>query len=864
MTTGLVRLYRGLLLLYPAEFRDEYSRELCLVLLDRCREQRSRLAVLLVWIHAALGVLTEAPKEHYHVMLQDLRHALRVMLNDAPVTAAAIAILALGIGSTTAVFTLVNGILVRPLPYPDTDRLVAVDEYERENDSPGNVAFPNYQDLRTRTRLLEDLGVFSEGLRTIRGEGDAETVPGAQMSDGVFPILRVKPILGRVFTREEDVPNGPRVVVLGEELWKRRYAGDPGVLGRTVEIGPRRFAVIGVMPGSFHFPERAELWLPLQLSPEQSTRADYYLSAIGRLRPGVSAQQATAELASLMKQINRENPKTDVGNKARAVPIRQSITGEYRPAVITLLAAVGFLLLIACANITNLLLIKASVRAREMAVRTALGASRPRLIRQLITESALFGLAGGLAGVALAYAGVPALLSLIPIELPRWMTFTIDARVLGFALAVSLLTSLIFGVAPAFGASRVEITGALKEGGRTGTAGARRNLLRNSLVVAEVALSLTLLAGAGLMVRSFLALRHQPMGFTTGKILTLDLAWPGDLYPQGPKARALQANIQHELASLPGATNIAFASGVPLASVWGRSLTVEGFPLLPLKQAPSIFHTVVSPNYFRTLGIPLVEGRDFTDADWDNPMVTIVDESLAKRYWPNASALGKRVRYGPPENNEPWHTIVGVAGKVRSENLPGRNRWNVYIPFDAQHVPRAVILRTSQDPISLAQAIRARIVGLDRNIAVSQIHSLEQVIDRAAWRERFFTVLFTVFSSLALLLAAVGLYGVLSYAVSLRTHEIGIRMALGASARQVQTMVMRQGLLLTGLGLSCGILAALALTRLLTTQLYHISPSDPATFIAVTAILMCVSAAAAFIPARRATQVEPVIALREE
>ena len=864
MTTGLVRLYRGLLLLYPAEFRDEYSRELCLALKDRCRDQRSLLAVLLVWIHAALGVLTEAPKEHYHVMLQDLRHTLRVMHKDAAITAAAIVILALGIGSTTAVFTLVNGILVRPLPYPDTDRLVAVDEHERESDSPGNVAFPNYQDLRARTRLLEDLGVFSEGLRTIRGEGDAETVPGAQMSDGVFHVLAVKPILGRVFTREEDVPNGPKVVVIGEELWKRRYAGDPGILGKTVEIGPRRFTVIGVMPGSFHFPERAELWLPLQLSPEQSTRADYFLSAIGRLRPGVSSQQATAELASLMKQINRENPKTDVGNKARAVPIRQSITGQYRPAVITLFAAVGFLLLIACANITNLLLIKASVRTREMAVRTALGASRTRLIRQLITESALFGVAGGLAGIALAYAGVPALLSLIPIELPRWMTFSIDGRVLGFALAVSVLTSLIFGVAPAFGASRVELTGALKEGGRTGTAGARRNLLRNSLVVAEVALSLTLLAGAGLMVRSFLALRHQPLGFTTEKILTLDLAWPGDLYPQGPKARALEANIQHELASLPGATSIAFASGVPLASVWGRSLTVEGFPLLPLKQAPGIFHTIVSPNYFRALGIPLVEGRDFTDADWDNPMVTIVDESLAKRYWPKESALGKRVRYGPPENNEPWHTIVGVAGQVRSENLPGRNRWNVYIPFDAQHLPRSVILRTSQDPMSLAQAVRGRIVALDRNIAVSQIHSLEQVIDRAAWRERFFTVLFTVFSTLALLLAAVGLYGVLSYAVSLRTHEIGIRMALGASARQVQGMVMRQGLMLTSLGLTCGIVAALALTRLLTSQLYHTSPSDPGTFIAVTAILMCISGVAAFIPARRATQVEPVIALREE
>ncbi len=864
MEPGLVRLYRGLLILYPAEFRDEYGRELCLALLDRCREQRSRAGLLLVWIHAAIGVLAEAPKEHYYVMLQDIRHALRVMRKDAPVTAAAIVILALGIGSTTAVFTLVNGILVRPLPYPDPERIVAVDEYQKETDFRGDVAFPNYQDLRARTRLLEDLGVYQEGLRTIRGEGDAEMVPGAQISDGVFHVLGVKPILGRVFTREEDVPNGPKVVVLSEELWKRRYAGDPSILGKTVEIGPTRFMVIGVMPASFHFPERAELWLPLQLSPKDSTRTDYYLSAIARLRPGVSVEQASAELRSLIRQINQENPTTDSGNSARAIPIRTAITGEYRPAVITLLAAVGFLLLIACANITNLLLIKASVRTREMAVRTALGASRPRLIRQLITESALFGLAGGLAGVALAYAGVPALLSLIPIELPRWMTFSIDARVLGFAISVSLLTSLIFGVAPAFGASRVELTGTLKEGGRTGTAGARRNLLRNGLVVAEVALSLTLLAGAGLMVRSFLALRHQPLGFTPERILTLSLAWPGDRYPQGPKARAMQANIQHELASLPGATSVAFASGVPLANMWIRSVTVEGFPLLPLRQAPLIFHSVVSPNYFRTMGIPLVEGRDFTEADWDNPMVTIVEESLAKHYWPNGSALGKRVRYGPPEDNEPWHTIVGVAADARSENLSGQNRWNVYIPFGTHYSPRAVILRTNQDPMSLAQSVRGRIVALDHNIAVSQIHSLEQVVDRASWRERFFTVLFSVFSALALLLAAVGLYGVLSYAVSLRTHEIGIRMALGASARQVQTMVLQQGLLLTSLGVSCGILAALTLTRLLGTQLYHVSPRDPQTFFTVSGILMCVSVAAAFIPARRATQVEPVVALRDE
>ena len=824
----MVRLYRGLLILYPAEFRNEYGRELCLALVDRCREQRSRLGVFLVWMQAALGVLAEAPKEHYHVMTQDIRHAFRVMWKDAPITVAAIAVLALGIGSTTAVFSLVNGILVRPLPYPQPERLVAVAEYNPARTEFGHaVAFPNYQDLRARTRLLEDLALFRESQATIRGEGEAEEVQAALVTDGALPMLGVRPLLGRVFSKEEDVPNGPKVVVIGQDLWQRRYGGDPAILGRVLEIRDVRSTVIGIMPSSFRFPERAEVWLPLQLSPKESTRTDHWLEGIARLRPGVSVEQASDELRSLMLEINKEHPETSYGNSAHAIPIRNYVAGEYRPAVITLLCAVGFLLLIACANITNLMLIKASARAREMALRTALGASRTRLIRQLVTESMLFGLAGGTAGIALAVAGIPVLLSLIPINLPMWMTFSTDWRVLGFALAVSILTSLIFGVVPAFGASRVELTGALKEGGRGGTVAGSRHLLRNGLVVAEVALSLALLAGAGLMVRSFLALRNRTLGFKPEKALTLDLSLPRERYSNGTKTRAFLERIQHQIASLPGISSMAFASGAPLASGWVRSLTVEGYPLLPLKDAPMINHTAVTAGYFHTLGIPLVEGRDFAASDWDNPHVTIVDQALAKRYWPNQSAIGKRVRYGPPEDNEPWHTVIGVAGDVQNQRLNGIADWNTYIPASPNYAPSTVILRTAQDPLRLAQAVRSRIIAIDRDVAVSEMYSVEQIVDRAAWRERFVTVLFSVFSVLALVLAAVGIYGVLAYAVSLRTHEIGIRMALGASAGQVQGMILRQGMILTGLGLLVGTAVALSLTRLLATQLYHI-PAPPA------------------------------------
>jgi putative ABC transport system permease protein len=864
-----VRFYRSLLILYPSEFRDEYGRELCLALADRCRAERSRLGVLLAWIHAAFGVLAEAPQEHYHVMLQDIRHALRVMWKDAPIAAAAIAILALGIGSTTTVFSLVNGILVRPLPYPESERLVAVAEFQANGAEFGNaVAFPNYLDIRARTRLLQDIGLYSERQATIRGEGDAEQVPAAVVSDGVFPVLGVKPILGTVVSRKQDVPNGPPVVVIGQDLWQRRYAGDPGILGKTLEISNARCTVIGVMPSSFHFPERAEIWLPLQLDPKDptggATRTDHWLQAVARLRPGASVEQASDELESLMRQINEENPKTSYGNRAHAVSFRNYVAGDYRQAVITLLCAVGFLLLIACANITNLLLAKASVRTREMALRAALGASRTRLIRQLITESILLGLTGAVAGILLSVAGVRLLLALIPIDLPKWMTFSTDWRVLGFALAVSLLTSLIFGVVPAFGASRVDLTGALKEGGRAGTAGVGRHFLRNGLVVAEVALSLILLAGAGLMARSFLALRTQTLGFNVEKVLTIDFGTPANRYPNGPKQRALLGRIDHDLQSLPGVSSIAFSSFAPLASNWGRSLTVEGSPLLALKDAPMINHTVVTPGYFRALDIPMIEGRDFTGSDWDHPLVTIVDQSLAKRYWPNQSAIGKRVRFGPPENNEPWHTVIGVAGDVLNQQLNHAGRWSIYIPASAEYSVSSILVGSAQDPVTLANTVRARISSIDRDIAVSEILSLNQIVDRSAWRERFVSVLFGVFAVLALVLAAVGLYGVLAYTVSLRTHEIGIRMALGASAREVQRMVLRQGLALGALGLVVGTLAALALTRLLATQLYRVSPTDPGTFVTVVTVLIGVSAIAAFIPARRATHVEPLVALREE
>ncbi len=865
--TEALRAYRGLMFLYPAEFRGEYARELCLAFDDRCRSARSTFDLFAIWIHSALGVFTDAPKEHFHVIIQDLRHALRIMRKDSVVTLAAIAILALGIGSITIVFSLANGLLVRPLPYPHSDRIVAVQEFNptQGEDSCCEVSFPDYQDLRARTRVLDDVAIYQERLATIRGDGDAERVPAANSTDGLFRILGVAPILGRTYTREEDTENGPKVVVIGEDLWRRRYAADPNIIGRVIDVARTRTEVIGVMPSSFRFPNLAIAWLPFQFSVKNSPRTDRGAVGIARLKPGMRIEQADSELESMMEQVNREDPVTSYGNTARAIPIREVLAGSYRLEVITLLGAVGFLLLIACANITNLLLVKATARSREMAVRTALGATRTRLVRQLITESILLGVIGGGAGLALTYAGLPALLRLIPIDLPAWMNFSVDSSVLIFVTGLSLLTSIFFGIAPAFGISRVDTSAALRDSTRGATSGRGRRILRNALVVGEVALSFVLLAGAGLMIRSFLALRHQSLGYDTEHALTMYMAVPSGRYPEGPKSSVLNQVVHDQLASLPGVSAVAFASGIPLETAWGRSLTVEGFPILALKDAPLINHTVITADYFCALGIPIINGRVFSEGDYNNPLVTIVDERLAKNYWPNASAVGKRIRFGPPEDNEPWHIVVGVVAAVKNQQLADSPRWDVYIPYSKNSgAGDGILIRTSGDPTQLISAARERIKAIDPDIALSSVYTMQQILDRTSWRERFFTVLFAVFAALAMLLVAVGLYGVLAYTVSLRTGEIGIRIALGASAARVQIMILKQGLALVVSGLAIGAFAAIALTRLLASELFAVKSTDPFTFTAVAILLSIVALAACWLPARRVMRLDPIVCLRTE
>ena len=857
-----LRLFRSLLWLYPSEFREHFGREICFAFSDRLRD-RPTLACLLPMY---CGVLTEAPRERSHVIRQDIVYTLRTMRRERVATLTAILVLALGIGSTATVFTLADGLLLRPLPYAHQETLVTVGELPQGAERPRAIAFPNFLDMRSRNRTLENFALFSAGSFILRGDLEAERVPGATVTASAFPFSGVPPMLGSWFTAADDQPNAAPTVILGESLWRRRYGADPSIVGKSIVVGAAPARVAGVMDRTFHFPDNAEMWVPLRSDPKTSRRTDYYLSGVARLGPGITIPQAETDLRTVMDRIKRENPKETFDQSVRVEPFRLRTVASLQPLLYTLLAAVGFVLLIACANITNLLLVKASARSRETAVRGALGASRLRIVRQFVAESLLLGSAGAVCGSLLAVAAVPGMMRLAPPGfLPAWVAFSPNLRVLGFVVAVTMLASLIAGAAPAISSSRQNLVDALKEGSRCSTPGGAKARLRSGLVVAEIAMSILLLAGAGLMIRTFLNLQRQQTGFQPENLTTLVVSPPGNRYPGGEPAQQLVRRIRQELAALPGVVAVAGASGTPILDGWGRSVTAEGHPVPSLKEAPIIFHTVVTPGYFQTIGLPVLEGRDFTEQDAREPFVTIVDTAIARRYWPNQSAVGKRVRYGPPNDNEPWHTIVGVAAEVRNQSLREPGNHSVYLPYrEYSSSTSSYFVRTRAGMADPAGAIRARIAAIDPSIAVSRIRTMEDILSSSVWRERFFATLLASFGGLALLLAAIGLYGVMAYTVSRRTHEMGIRMAMGASAGEIRTMVLLHSGRLIAAGLALGVAGAVAVTRYLAAQLYGVSPTDVPTLLAAVAVLAAAGLAASYLPARRATRVDPMTALRTE
>jgi putative ABC transport system permease protein len=800
-------------------------------------------------------------------VVRDISYGVRVLLKNYAFTIVVVLTLAVGIGANTAIFSFANGILLRPLPYPQSDRLVIVDTTAvRESNNSIGVSYPDFLDWREQNTVFERVGThFGTGRFAMTVGGGPIEIRGGRVSYGLFETLHVSPILGRTFTLNEDRPEEDGVVILGYDLWQRNFAGNPNVIGQKITISSTSRTIIGVMPRGFRFPELSDLWVPLAFSTKVYTRNDHGLEVIARLKDGVTIEQARADMNNVAAHIQEQNPVTNEGLGVTVTSLHDNLSGDYRDGLLILLGVVGCVLLVACVNVANLMLARATARQREFALRAALGASRWRIIRQLLVESLLLALAGGALGFILSLWALHLLLTAIPIDLPFWMNFDLDFRVLGFTLAITLLTGLIFGAVPALQTSRVDLNDTLKEGGR-GNSGVRGRA-RSVLVVTEIAMSLVLLVGAGLMIQSFLRLRRVNIGLNPKNVLTATISLPRAKYTQNDQRTAFFKQLIERVRNLPGVEAASATRTLPLGgSNWGRGLTVEGYPVASISQTPTVQHTVVEPDYFRTMGITLLAGRDFNDADTkDAPNVTIIEERLARQYWPNESPLGKRVRFGPPEDNEPWYTIIGVVNTVRDQSVQEETRPSVYLPHQKVPVPSmSLVARTSVNPHDFIGAVRREVAQLDPDLPVSELATMEEVVAESIWQPRLYAMLFAVFAGGALLLALIGIYGVMAFLVQTRTHEIGVRMALGASARDVFNLIVGRGMKLTIVGVVIGVGGAIALTRLMHSLLFNTSATDPFTFILISLLLSVAAFLACYIPARRAAKVDPLVALRYE
>jgi putative ABC transport system permease protein len=817
---------------------------------------------------------------------QDLRYGMRMLLKKPWVTLIAIVTLALGIGANTAIFSVVNAVLLRPLPFEESDRLVWLNESSQQMRMI-SISYPNFSDWRAQNQVFEKLGVFNSNSYNLTGSGEAERILAGQLSADLFAALRVNAALGRIYTNDEDKPGGPPVVVLSHGFWQRRFGGDPKILNQTLVFNGRGYTVIGVMPPGFQFPRRAEMWVPVgQLSDQPSwlQRGNHPgLNGVARLKPGVTIEQARADMDRVAANLEKQFPDSNKGNGAIVRPMLEVFVGDIRPALWTLLVAVSFVLLIACANVANLLLARAMTRQKEMALRVALGASRWRIVRQLLTESVLLSLVGGGLGLLLARWGVKLLISINPDGIPRSREIGLDGSVMAFTFAVSILTGIIFGLAPALQASKADVQDALKDTARTMTGG--RRWVRSGLVVAEMALTLVLLIGAGLLIRSFYQLTLVDPGFRYENLLSFSINLPQRKYQNDQQEINFYDQLVQKIRSLPGVQGVGLSSGLPLGNNgWQTSFKVEGQPDPPPGQMPLMEACLAGADYFKTMGIPLLRGRYFTQQDDQSHLteerlrglnenqrsiagvnVIIIDEEFARRYWPNEEAVGKRIRLGN-DPRSPVMTVVGVVGRVKMDGL-NRDSTRVQGYFHHRQLSftgMTVVVRSSVEPNQMVAAAREQVRAIDSEQPIYSVRTLEEIRSDSIAPERLNLTLLGVFAALALVLALVGIYGVMSYAVSQRTHEIGIRMALGAQARDVMKLVVRQGMILALVGVAKGLVAAFALTRLMERLLFGVKAADPLTFAVIPLLLVAVALMACYIPARRATKVDPMVALRVE
>jgi len=805
---------------------------------------------------------------------QDVRYGVRTLARTPGFTVAAVLALALGIGATTAIFSVVDAVLLRPLPYDRPDRLAVV-----LTRGTGPVAPGNFLDWRRDASSFERMGAAEAWGTNLGGDGRPEHVEGVRVTSDIFPLLGVQPQLGRTFSADEDQAGRGQVVVLGHRLWQRRFGADAAVVGRSITLDGVPHVVVGVMPKGFEFPPfwatGAELWAPLPLAERAGSRNGQSLRTFARLAPGASLEKARAEMATITGRLEREYPGTNRNVVVRGLD--DIVVGDVRSALLILLGAVGFVLLIACANVAHMLLARASARHKEVALRAALGASRARVIRQLLTESIVLAAVGGMAGVALAAAVLRALIAISPGNLPRLETAGLDPRVLAVTVVVSLVTGIAFGLAPALQASRFDLTGALREGERGSTAGAGRHRLRRLLMASELALALVLLVGAGLMIRTFVALRRFDPGFDPRRVVTAVVSLKGSRSEEPGRRLTFYREVLDRVRALPGVVSASAINHLPLAGdVWGFPFQVEGQPPSAPGESPSAAFRVVLPGYFQAIGLPLVRGRDFTDDDrLGTPGTVIVNEWLAQRYWPGADPIGKRMTLDDLDQNPEWLTVVGVARNAARGQWAAAPDEEMYLPLlqSRLYLEReggpfsflTLVARTSTDqPAALGPSLRTAVWSVDGNVAVSEVQTMEEVVAAATSSPRFYLLLLGSFAAAALILAALGIYGVMSYSVAQRRNEIGIRMALGARRGDVLRLVMREAVGVVAIGGGIGLAVALLLTRLMGALLYGVGATDPITFVGVGALLALVALLATYVPARRAIRVDPLQALRTE
>lgn len=807
---------------------------------------------------------------------QDLRYGGRKLLQTPGFTVVALLTLTFGIGANTALFSVINAVLFRPLPFEQPDRLVQLWENDlQEGDDHNEASIANFLDWRQQSQSFAEMSAFVPRSFNLTDANNPERVQGQLVSANFFTLLGTRAAFGRTFNRDEDQAGKDGVVILGHGLWQRRFGSDTSILDRTLTLNGKTYKVIGVMPSNIRFPPKTDLWVPLVFEPSEATNRDrHFLYVTGRLKPGVSQGQAQSEMNTISRNLAQQYPESNTERSVLVVSLHEEFVGPLRPAMIVLLSAVGFVLLIACANVASLFLARAAARQREVAIRAALGASPLRLLRQMLTEGVLLSVIGGVFGLLLALAGVRALVAAIPgnLPIPNLDQVGIDLRVLGFTFLVSVLTGILVGLAPAFQIAKPNFNETLKEGGRGNSEGAQRNRLRKVLVVSEVVLAMVLLVGAGLMIKSLFGLLRADPGFNPNNVLTMQLTLAETQYPESTKQAAFYQQVLKGVSTLPGVEAVGAVSNLPLGGTGMTSaIVIEGRPAPPPGQEPEASYRVVSPDYFNAFGIDLISGRQLTEYDNDHSApVVVINQQLAQRYWPNENPIGKRMivqRARMGDRRDVSREVVGVVRTYKHWGLDGRTQSEAYVSYLQTPFPSmALVVRSAKDvsPASLTASVTNQIHSVDKNLPVFNVKTMDQVVSESVVPQRLSTMLLGVFAISAMMLAGIGIYGILAYFVTNSTHNIGVRMALGASPGNILKLVVRQGMFLTLVGIGIGALAAVAVARLMKGLLVGVSTTDPVVFAGIALLLALVALMASFIPARRATKVDPLVVLRNE